>query len=230
MPRRVRDTRYIASRDVRRHRLPFPLISVSLRPMHAAFAIAGSVINFVACLGYVRAILKHEASPNRVTWFLWAFVPLIGGLAQWQSGVGISTLVVLSVGAGPACVVLASFIAGTGSWKLGPFDYVCGACALAALALWAASGDPITAIVLSILGDAAAALPTLRKAWLAPATEARSTYLISFVGMVLGIFSVQEATFAAYAFNAYLVLASSTLVLILYLPRKRPLDGALSAE
>ena len=198
--------------------------------MHAAFAILGSIVNFVACLGYVRAILRREATPNRVTWFLWAFVPLIGGLAQWQSGVGISTLVVLSVGAGPACVVLASLIAGTGSWQLGPFDYACGACSLAALALWALTGDPVTAIVLSILGDATAALPTLRKAWLAPATEARSTYLISFVGMVLGIFSVQEATFAAYAFNAYLVVASSTLVLILYWPRKRPLAGTHPAE
>ena len=198
--------------------------------MHTAFAVLGSIVNFVACLGYVRAILRHEASPNRVTWFLWAFVPLIAGAAQWQSGVGISTLVVLSVGAGPACVVLASFIAGTGSWKLGPFDYVCGACSLAALALWALTGDPVTAIVLSILGDATAALPTLRKAWLAPATEARATYLIAFVGMVLGIFSVQEATFAAYAFNAYLVLASSTLVLVLYWPRKRPLAGTHPAE
>jgi hypothetical protein len=191
--------------------------------MHALFAISGSIINFVACLNYVRAILKGEATPNRVTWFLWALVPLIAGAAEWQSGVGISTLVVLSVGVGPACVVLASFARGKGSWQLGPFDFVCGACALAALALWAASGDPLIAIVLSILGDFAAALPTLRKAWLEPATENRSTYLISFVGMMLGIFSVQEATFAAYAFNGYLVLASTTLVLILYWPRKRPL-------
>jgi len=187
--------------------------------MHIVFAIAGSVINFVACLSYVRAILRSEATPNRVTWFLWALVPLIAGAAQWHSGVGISTLVVLSVGAGPACVLLASFVGGMGSWKLGPFDYVCGACSLAALALWAITGDPIVAIVLSILADAAAALPTLRKAWLAPATENRSTYLISFVGMVVGILSVREATFAALAFNAYLVAVSGALVLILYLPR-----------
>jgi hypothetical protein len=198
--------------------------------MHSVFAIAGAVINFVGGLSYVRAIWKGEATPNRVTWLLWAFVPLIAGLAQWRSGVGISTLVVMSVGASPACVVLASFVAGTGSWKLGPFDYVCGACALAALALWAMTGDPVTAIVLSILGDAAAALPTVRKAWLAPATEDRRAYLISFVGMILGIFSVQEATFAAYAFNAYLVAASATLVLILYWPRRRSLAGTLPAE
>jgi hypothetical protein len=176
--------------------------------MHTVLAIAGSVVNFIACLGYVRAIFKGEASPNRVTWFLWA-------------GVGISTLVVLSVGAGPAFVVLASFVRHRGSWSLGPFDYVCGACALAALALWAVTGDPVAAIVLSILGDFAAALPTLRKAWLAPATENRSTYLISFAGMILGILSIQEPTFAAYAFNAYLVAMSSALVLVLYWPRRR---------
>ncbi|MGB6437591.1 MAG: hypothetical protein WA677_05255 [Bradyrhizobium sp.] len=193
--------------------------------MHTVLAIAGAVINFVACLSYVRAILKREATPNRVTWLLWALVPLIAAAAQWRAGVGISTLVVLSVGAGPACVVLASFVRGTGSWRLGPFDYLCGACSLAALALWAITGDPVTAIVLSILADAAAALPTLRKAWLAPATEDRRAYLISLVGMALGIFSVQEATFTAYAFNAYLVAVSGLLVLILYLPRRRSLNG-----
>jgi hypothetical protein len=195
--------------------------------MHALFAILGAVINFVACLSYISAILKGEATPNRVTWLLWAIVPLIAGAAQLRAGVGFSTLVVMSVGAGPACVVLASFVRGAGSWTLGPFDYVCGACALAALALWAVTGDPVTAIALSILGDFAAALPTLRKAWLAPATESRSTYLISFAGMILGILSVQEATFAAYAFNAYLVAASGALVLILYWPRKPSLTEAL---
>ena len=189
--------------------------------MHIAFAIAGSLINFVACLSYVRAILRGEAMPNRVTWFLWAIVPIIAGAAQLRSGVGISTLVVVSVAAGPALVVLASFVRHTGSWSLGRFDYLCGACALAALALWAMSGDPITAIVLSILGDAAAALPTLRKAWLEPASENRPAYLIAFAGMVLGILSVEEPTFAAYAFNAYLVAASGALVLVLYWPRRR---------
>jgi hypothetical protein len=193
--------------------------------MHTLFAIAGAAVNFAACLSYVRAILRGDAMPNRVTWFLWALVPLIAGAAQLRAGVGISTLVVLSVGVGPACILLASFVGGTGSWRLGPFDYVCGACSLAALALWAITGAPVTAIVLSILADAAAALPTVRKAWLAPATEDRSTYLIAFVGMILGILSVREATFSAYAFNGYLVAASGALVLILYVPRRRSLSG-----
>ncbi len=121
--------------------------------MHTLFAVAGSVVNFVACLSYVRAILKGEAAPNRVTWSLWTIVPSIAGAAQLRAGVGISTLVVLSVGVGPACVVLASFVRHRGSWKLGPFDYFCGAYALAALALWAMTGDPVIAIVLSMLGD-----------------------------------------------------------------------------
>src|SRR5271168_3872194 len=127
--------------------------------MHTLFAIASMAVNFIACLSYVSAVLKGEAEPNRVTWSLWALVPLIAGCAQLRAGVGISTLVVLSIGVGPACIVLVSFAQGKGSWKLGPFDYICGACALAALALWAATGDPDTAIVLSILGDFAAALP-----------------------------------------------------------------------
>jgi hypothetical protein len=190
-----------------------------LAAMHTAFAILGSIVNFAGGLSYVRAILKGEAVPNRVTWSLWALVPLIAGAAQLNSGVGISTLVVMSVGASPACVVIASYVAKSGAWKLGPFDYVCGACALAALALWAVTGDPVTAIVLSILGDFAAALPTVRKAWLAPETEDRPAYLFAFAGMILGMLSVREATFSAYAFNSYLLFASTALLLILYWPR-----------
>ena len=112
---------------------------------------------------------------------------------------------------------------GNGFVEARAIRYVCGACSLAALAFWAATGDPVTAIVLSILADAAAALPTVRKAWLAPATEDRSAYLIAFAGMVLGILSVEAATFSAYAFNAYLVVISGALVLILYVPRRRSL-------
>ena len=193
--------------------------------MHTALAILGALANFAGGLSYVRAILRREATPNRVTWSLWALVPLIAGAAQWSSGVGISTLVVLSVAASPACVVLASFVVDKGSWKLGPFDYICGACALAALALWAMTGDPVTAIVLSILGDFAAALPTVRKAWLAPETEDRPAYVLALVGMILGILSVQETTFPAYAFNAYLLFAST--VLVLSWPRRPPLAGTL---
>jgi hypothetical protein len=35
--------------------------------MYTLFAIAGAAVNFAACLSYVRAILKGEATPNRVT-------------------------------------------------------------------------------------------------------------------------------------------------------------------
>jgi hypothetical protein len=48
--------------------------------------------------------------------------------------------------------------------------------------------------------------------------------------MILGILSIREPTFAAYAFNAYLVAASGTLVLVLYLPRKQSLSGILPIE
>ena len=197
--------------------------------MPTAFAIAGSLVNLAACLSYVRAILKGEAVPNRVTWFLWALVPLIAGAAQLRAGVGISTLVVLSVGAGPALVVMASFVRKAGSWTLGPFDYICGACSLAALALWAVTGEPVAAIVLAIVADFAAALPTVRKAWIAPETENRMSYVLALVAMVIGIFSIEEPTFAAYAFNAYLVAVSGALVLILYWPRRGGIAASAQA-
>jgi hypothetical protein len=190
--------------------------------MHTVFAIAGGLIPLLGCVSYVHATLRGGTRPNRVTWLLWAAVPLIAVAAQLRSGVGASAIVTASASLGPAAVLSASFLNRGAYWRLGPFDYVCGALALAALVAWMATSQPDLAIALSILADFAAALPTFRKAWAAPETEDRRTFALSAAGMVFGLASVQQASFAGYAFNLYLLAANCGLVLLLSLPRRSP--------
>jgi hypothetical protein len=55
--------------------------------------------------------------------------------------------------------------------EIGRLDYVCGLFSVGAIILWALTKTPAIAIILSIIADALAAVPTLVKSWHHPETE-----------------------------------------------------------
>lgn len=179
-------------------------------------------LSILSGLSYVRATLKGEAQPNRVTWLLWAAAPLIGAAGQFASGVGLSTAVVLISGIMPLCVFLASFANRRAYWALSPFDYACGGFSLLALALWALTRDPVVAIALSLLADILAGGPTILKFYAHPETEDRRSYLLAAMANVLGLFAIREYSFESLAFNLYLATAT---VLFLPLLFRKELSG-----
>jgi exosortase/archaeosortase len=179
-------------------------------------ALVAALLNGLSGVSYIQATLRGEATPNRVTWLLWSLIPLLAGVAQIAGGVGWSTLVVFSGGLVPFAVFVASFFGPGAYWRLAKFDYLCGALSVLAVVLWQLSGEPLVAIVLGVVADALAALPTMRKAYLQPETEDGRTYVVSFAAMIVGLFSVTECTVVGYAFNLYLMSATGTLVWLVY--------------
>ena len=63
------------------------------------------------------------------------------------------------------------------TWDLHWFDYGCGGASFLALFLWTITRDPTIAIMLAIIGDGLAALPTIKKSWSNPETETSLNYL-----------------------------------------------------
>ncbi len=173
-------------------------------------------LSFLSGWSYIIATLKGEAKPNRVTWLLWAIAPLIGATAQIASGVGLSTIVIFASGIIPLAIFLVSFSNREAYWQLGRFDYLCGAFSLLALLLWAITKNPIIAIVFSLLSDAIAAIPTIRKFYSHPETEDRRAFVLAALGNVIGLFSITEFSFEATAFNIYLVIMTLTFLPLLF--------------
>ncbi len=184
-------------------------------------AILSVGLTFLSGVSYIRATLEGRVQPNLATWLLWAIAPLIGTVAQLASGVGLSTIVVFSSGFFPLCVVLASFRNPQSYWKLQSFDYACGVFSLLALVLWAVTRDAAIAILLSILSDMLAAIPTLRKCYTHPETEDRRAYVLATLGNTVGLGSIREYSFESLAFNLYLAAMPALLVLLLYRKRQR---------
>jgi len=193
--------------------------------LHTLITFVSVSLTVLAGLSYIRATLRGEARPNRVTWLLWAVAPLIGGVAQLASGVGLSTLVVLSSGVMPFLVFASSFANPKAYWALSRFDYVCGGFSVLALVLWALTRDPTVAILFSLIADVLAGAPTILKFVRHPETEDRRSYIFAAMGNVLGLFSITEYSFESVAFNAYLAFATTVFLPLLYRRELRTLFG-----
>src|ERR1700760_635417 len=113
------------------------------------FAIVGALIIIAGNAAYARDTVRGNTQPNRVTWMLWAFAPLIAFAAEVSQGVGLNAVLALTVGLGPLMVVVASFLDPKAYARVTPFDAACGVLSLVALVVWAGTGRGNVAILLS---------------------------------------------------------------------------------
>jgi hypothetical protein len=175
------------------------------------FVLLGMALSLTGSASYCRAMFQGRAQPNRVSWMLWALAPLVAFAAEVSGGVGLPSVLTLSVGVGPLCVFLCSFLVHTGRWQIGAVDIGCGALSLCAIALWAISGRGTTAIALSILADALASIPTIRKALSAPDTEHPLPYLAGIANAGITLLTIRHWSFSTAGFPVYILGIATVL-------------------
>ena len=177
-------------------------------------------ISIFGSVAYIRDTLKGTSKPNRVSWSMWALAPLIGTAAAISAHADVwATVRIFLAGFMPLLVFVASFVNKQSYWKLTVFDCVCGICSLLAFIVWLAVDSPRLAILLAALGDGFASIPTIRKAWLYPETETGLTYIASLISVLLIIPSIPVWNIENSAFQIYLLIANTFLLLAVY--RKR---------
>ena len=169
---------------------------------------------------YIRDTLAGKTKPNRISWWMWALAPLIATAAAIYSHADIwATIRVFLAWFVPLLVVIASFVNKQSYWKLTIFDGICWAFSILALIIWAMIDAPKVAILLTIIGDAFAALPTLYKAWKYPETETWLTYGLSLLSVIIITPSIPVWNIENSGFQIYLLIVNTLLLVAVY--RKR---------
>jgi hypothetical protein len=176
------------------------------------FVILGAIIQIWGCLAYTRDTLQGKTKPNRVTWFLWAVAPLIAFTAELNKGVGLRSLMTLSVGLGPVVVFAASFVNKKSYWKLKKTDYICGVLAVLGIVLWAIFRQANVAIVFSIAADFMAATPTILKSYSHPETESAEAYTAAIASSAITLLTVTTWSIGNYGFPVYILLVNIVFV------------------
>jgi len=189
-----------------------------------------ALIGVLGVLGYIRDTLRGNTFPHRITWFLWALIPLVTLVVQRRAHVGVQAVMTLSYFVTPMAVLVVSFVARRGSWTITVFDWACGGVCLIAIAVYAATLRGDLAIGLLLRAELFAALPTVRKSWKAPETETWTVFFAGLVGSILTLLTVTHWTFPTYALSSWITLQSATEVVLVRGRLGPRLSGALTAR
>src|SRR3989344_232913 len=175
--------------------------------------IVGALVNIFGSWFYIQRTLRGVTKPNRVTYIIWALAPMVAFAASISDGVGWAALPVFISGFIPFLIFLASFVNKNAYWKISRLDYACGTISILALVFWRMTGDPAIAVLLAIVSDALASLPTVIKSWRFPETEYWSGYAGAIVAAITALIAAPSFTFTAVAFPIYLIVVCTLLLL-----------------
>jgi hypothetical protein len=191
------------------------MINVHFVYLGAALGAAGSLV-------YVWDTLRGTTQPNRVTWLLWAFAPLLAFAVELHSGIGLRALTTFIIGFMPLLVFIASFHNSAAVWKIRRIDYVCGVMSLAGTAAWLATQNAVVAIVAAIAADFLAGIPTLMKSWSNPESETVTSYVGAVLNSGILLLTVHHWTTDVAAFPLFIFCTASVqTVLVGFKPGPR---------
>ena len=180
--------------------------------------ITAAILTVTSCLPYIIDIAKNKTHPNLVTWITWLTVVGISTAAAisdhaYQTAI-LSGAIVLSD------IIIIAMSIRRGVKKYTMFDFVCQALAVIGVVLWRLTGNPATAVALSLVVIYIGALPTWRHAYKLPHEETWQGFAMSAIAGVLTILSLSQYTFVSLALPITTVINGTVIVIIITSRRK----------
>ncbi len=192
------------------------------------FIYLAALLSFGGTYGYIRDTLRGDTSPNRVTWGLWAIEGLLAFVVEMQQHVGLASLTTLMLGLMPFVIVLVSFKNPHSVWKIGGFDLFCGLLSAAGLLFWGFVNEPTAALISFVAADQIAALPTVRKAWIAPASESPRVFFLGFVNCTITLMTLKHFTTAGVLFPGCILVTDLVIAVLVVTKVGRRFGGAVA--
>jgi hypothetical protein len=189
---------------------PFPVL---------AGWIAGA-LSLLAFVPYIVAILRGQTTPNRATWWIWTTTGGVLLASYYFSGAETTIWVAVSYFVASLATAVLSIPYGEGGWTR--LDRGCLLGAGTGLLLWWLFDSPVVALVATLGVDFSGAIPTIRKAYLAPHTEDRLAWALFIAGNTFNLLAVDRWEFAIAIYPIYMFLASGTISALVLRPRRAP--------
>ena len=177
------------------------------------FGLLGSVFTIICFIPYIVSILKGKTKPNRATWWVWAINGTVLSMGNIAIGANYTLLPIICPVVAQWCIAILSIKYGEGGWNR--FDRRCFIASGISFILWRILNYDLIAVILPLLVDIFAALPTLKKSFAEPETEDLLTYALYTVGGLFTAMAVQEWTFAIAITPIYILLLNAAIVLLL---------------
>lgn len=177
------------------------------------------VLTFLAYIPYYRDILKGKTRPHIYSWSLWALLTVLLVALQIEGGAGPATWV--TAAAGLLCIGVVIFSLKNGKRDITKSDTVVAILSLGAIFFWLIVDQPIISIILVILADMFAFVPTVRKSFNDPYSETLSLYVTNALRFGLALLAVEQYTFLSSSWIVAWICGNAGLALLLVVRRKQ---------
>lgn len=175
--------------------------------------ILGSVLTIVSIVPYVIDVIKKKTKPKIVSWFTWTLLTAIATFAAIDSGDFASAILTGVASVGTLIVAIIGYR--LGDKKFERFDIGAQIGAIVGLLLWLIFNTPLIALIATVGIDFLAALPTVRHAWLKPKEETAITFLLSGLGSLLILLSIDTLSLSGLLFPIYLTFMNLAIFLVI---------------
>ncbi len=192
--------------------------------MNTILLAIGMLLITLGALPYIRDVQRRVVRPRLVSWGIWSVLLVIMTVAAQQAGE--TTSAVLSgVGAVEcALIVVVGWRVGNRSFKL--LDWVSVLGAVLGLLSAVATRDPWVTLIIMVVIDAIAYMPTWHHAWQAPEEESLLSFGLNTIGGWLCVASAlgTGATFVGLLYPLYSAVAASFMAMLIAYGRWFPSD------
>jgi hypothetical protein len=187
--------------------------------MKDLLALTAGLLAIASAVPYFIDVIRKRTKPNIVSWMTWT---LLTGIATAAALAAHEPRTALLTG-GTTVATLAIVIAGLryGIAKFSLFDGLCQSGAILGLLLWLVFDSPTIAIVIPVVIDFAALLPTLKHSWEHPGEETWQAFFIGGIAAALTVLSLSHYELDALLFPLYLFVADFLLAGIIMYRRKQ---------
>ncbi|MEI7719729.1 MAG: hypothetical protein WCI89_00775 [bacterium] len=190
---------------------------------HAFIGEVAGVFSIVPTFFYIRAMLRGETKPDRVTWWILALESGMISASYLATGAHETAWVPLAYTFGSLTCAFFSLKYGEGSFRLHTLDRVSLAGALLSALVWWSLSAPFPALMMNICVDFIGFLPTFIKAYKRPWTEDKTAWIIVTAASLLNLFAVSAWTLAIALYPVYVFVYNSlTLYPIVRNKKKAP--------
>ncbi len=176
-------------------------------------------LTFAAYIPYYRDILSGKTQPHLYSWALWSLLTILLVALQIVGGAGAASWVTIAAGILCIGVVVLSY---TSSKKdITSSDTIVAILSLLAMCFWLIAKQPIISILLVILADGLAFIPTIRKSWINPYSETLSLYATNALRFFLALAAVEKYTFLSTSWIIFWAMGNALFSLMLVIRRKQ---------
>lgn len=183
---------------------------VFLNQIAGAFAIASFV-------PYIIAILRKQTKPSKSTWLIWTTLSNLTAATMFASDALNAQIAMIA--AGDLIVVVLALTYGTSGWSR--LDLACLTGAVAGIAVWIWTRDPLHGLLIAVTVTVVGSIPTIVKTWHHPEQEDSLAYTLMVSSCVFQIAAIPAWTMAHVLQPiSFLGIGGSILFLILARPKR----------